>query len=81
MRQIEDIRARIARESADFLLYRGSEQTRQLAELYDALIDSLFEELATVSAEKLAYKQGALAQLKALRKSLAPNAEHISLIV
>jgi hypothetical protein len=81
MQDLQQIRARIAGESAEFILYRASEQTKQLAALYDALIDGLLHELATVSADQLAFKQGALAQLTALRRALAPNAQHINLTV
>lgn len=81
MRQLQDIRARIAQESAEFSLYRASSHTRQLAAMYDALIDGLLDELATVSADRLLFKQGALAQLKVLRLALEPSSEHISLIL
>lgn len=70
MKTPEQRRALVATETADFLMYRASNQSAQLVKFLDALIDDHLADLAIVSLDRLQYKQGAIRQLQALRDVL-----------
>ena len=74
----EQRRATIAKEGAEFKQYRNSDQMRQFFTLLDALIDDHKADLVTITAEKLQYKQGAIAQLQILRDYACSDSPHIS---
>lgn len=67
MKSAEQRRALVSAETAEYLQYRASNQTKQLLALYDALIDDHLADLITIPPERLQYKQGAIRQLQALR--------------
>lgn len=50
--------------------YRGSELYSAVVKLMDCLIASYKEDLLTVTADKLQFKQGAAAQASAIREAL-----------
>ena len=64
----EQRRDLIAAETAEFLQYRASNQTRQFLALLDAIIADHLADLVTIRAERLTYVQGAVRQLQALRE-------------
>ena len=78
MRSQEQLRAAIASESAALLEFRAMPETRILLDLLDALAEGCYADLATVTAEQLAFKQGALAQLNALRDMIRTGSAHRS---
>jgi hypothetical protein len=70
MKDIEQRHAEIRTEFGDLLLYRGSEQMRNLIRLYDALIADHMAELISVKPENLLFRQGQIAQLITLRDAI-----------
>lgn len=78
MRDPEQRRAAIAAESAALLEYRAMPETRILLALLEALAEDYYAELATIKADQLAFKQGALAQVNALGNMIRANSMHRS---
>ena len=70
MRPQEQLRAEIAIETAALLEYRAMPETKIFLRLLDALAEDQYNELASVKPDRLLYRQGALAQLNALRAVL-----------
>ncbi len=66
-------RAVLVNQVADFQLHRSSAYTERLVQLLDAVMEDTLFDLATVEPERLQFKQGALAQLKALREVVLSN--------
>jgi len=73
MRTSEQHRAAITEELAALREYRAMPQTRMLLALLDALAEDALHSLATVTPEKLGRRQGAYAQLVALREALGSD--------
>ena len=71
----EDIaRAKLRAALANVIEYKGSGLFIEVIGLLDAIEDCYKEELLTVPAESLRYKQGAAAQVRILRNILTePN--------
>lgn len=70
MRNSEELRAAVALETTELQLLRATLPMRQLIALYDALIESHLDDLTTIAPERLAFKQGAIQQLRCLRTAL-----------
>jgi len=66
-------RAAITRQVQEFQLHRSTAYTERLVWLLDAVIEDTLFDLATVEPARLQFKQGALAQLKALREVVLSN--------
>jgi hypothetical protein len=78
MKTDEARRGAIIQELSELLLFRGSDSVRQLVRLLDALIEDTLADLAFVDPANLQRKQGALAQLMALRRSIVDPGDHAS---
>ena len=78
MKTPEQIRASVQATRLECAQYRDSEQSRQFVLLLDALADQYLLILATVTPDKLAYTQGALAQVVALHQILRADNPHLS---
>lgn len=78
MNDFNQIRARIAQAQADLAEYPSV--IRPLTELLDALEEAAMNDLVTITPDKLQYKQGVLAQLKALKNALRNPGPHASAI-
>ncbi|NHZ83982.1 hypothetical protein F2P44_32665 [Massilia sp. CCM 8695] len=78
IRSPEQLRTKIASESAALLEFRAMPETRVLLDLLDVLAEACYADLATVVADQLAFKQGALAQLNALRDMIRTGGAHRS---
>lgn len=78
MKTPEHIRTNLQAAKLGFAQYRDSEQTQQLVLLLDALADQYLLHLTTITPEKLAYTQGALAQVTALRHIVRHDNPHLS---
>ena len=81
MKSIEQRRADITSALDELLMYRNSGGIRELIVLLDVVIDDSLARLATVSPDNLLRQQGALAQLNALRTSIAEPGPDRSLTV
>ncbi len=77
----DERRARLQAATHEFLAYRGTNQTRELLCLLDALVAQYYADLATVKPDRLGYVQGALAQVLALRNLLCQDNPHLSPLV
>lgn len=60
----------IAQQVQEFQLHRSTVYTERLVRLLDALFEDTLFDLATAAPERLAFKQGALAQIRALREAV-----------
>lgn len=78
MKNEEQRREAINTELYELRLHRASEPLRQLVRLLDALAEDTLADLARVAPDQLQRKQGALAQLAALRTAIAATGDHIS---
>jgi hypothetical protein len=78
MKNSEQRRAAIAHEYGELAMYRGQPAIAQLVALLDALVEDTLSDLASISPESLRYKQGALAQLKALHGAITNPGAHAS---
>ena len=67
---MSDPREQIAEKLADVYAYKGSELYAHFVDLLGLLSDSYDEDLRTVSADKLGFKQGASAQVRVLKENL-----------
>ena len=74
----EQRRKAIQLELADLLQHRSGEAIRQLVRLLDSLAEDTLADLARVSPDGLRHKQGALAQLTALRRAIVDPGDHAS---
>lgn len=70
MKDIEQRHAEIRAEFNDLILYRASDQMRNLIRLYDALIADHMAELISIKPEHLQFRQGQIAQLITLRDAM-----------
>lgn len=66
----EQIRAVIERETADLRQFRSQPPILSLDKLLEALAQDHLHALTTVSSDDLRYRQGALAQIQALRRCI-----------
>jgi hypothetical protein len=67
----------LAHEQERLMAHAGSTALAQAGRMLDALYLDTLAELATVPPDRLQFKQGALAQIKAVRQVLAdPSAEN-----
>lgn len=76
MRTHDQLRSLIAAETAAIREYRAMPQTQILLGLLDALAEDVMHELATVTPDRLLYKQGQLSQLRALRDAIGTDDPH-----
>jgi len=66
-------RRAITSQLQEFQLHRATAYTERLVRLLDLVIEDTLFDLATVEPERLQFKQGAIAQLKALREAVNSN--------
>lgn len=78
MQTQEQLRREVSAAYDDFLHYRASDATRALVTLLDALAAATLGDLESVGSDGLARKQGALAQLRALRTAIVAPGPHVS---
>ena len=63
-------RAALAEQMLDVLAYRGTDMFAQFVLLLGCIDECYREEMLTVTPDRLLYKQGAAAQVRALRNQL-----------
>jgi hypothetical protein len=73
MMGIEQRRARIHADTLALREYRAMPETKLFIALLDSLAADILEDLATVQADQLKFKQGALAQVRALRLAISSD--------
>lgn len=78
MRSAEERRAVLQAASAELQLHRAGPSVRAVVDLCEALIESGLADLATIAPERLQHKQGAIAQLTALRDLIVIGGPHRS---
>lgn len=78
MRNCEQRREAIRAELAELLMHRGSSTTAQLVRLLDVLAEDTLADLAQIAPAELQRKQGAYAQLQALRTAIVDPGDHTS---
>lgn len=78
MRSAEQLREAINREYNDLAAY-GGPLLAQFVRLLSALHDEALADLATIPIDKIARKQGALAQLRVLHDALKDPGPHATL--
>lgn len=78
MRTAEQLRDDVYREYNELAGY-GSALLAPFVRLLSAMYDEALDDLATVPIDKLARKQGALAQLRALHDALKDPGPHATL--
>ena len=76
MRSRDQLRSLIAEETQALRDYRAMPQTQILLSLINALIEDGLADLATIEPDRLRHKQGALAQLEALRIAVGTDDPH-----
>lgn len=78
MKSEEQRRAAIRAELDELILHRSGSALRQLVALLDALAEDTLADLARIAPEHLSHKQGALAQIQALRRAIVDPGPHSS---
>ena len=78
MKPVEQRRRAINEQLGILLQYRASQGMAELVKMLDVLVDDTLADLAKVTPEGLQLKQGAVAQLLALRKAIVDPGEHSS---
>lgn len=78
MKTPEQRRAALQAATIDLLAFRASHQSTSLVALLDALEAHYFADLAAIKPDRLAYVQGALAQVIALRNLICQDNPHLS---
>lgn len=78
MRNCTERRAAVAASMSMLAELRSSDVLREFLSLLDVLAEDTLDGLATIAPEKLQFKQGVLAQLRALHTALSTLGPHSS---